>query len=406
MSDIKKDFKLFRDNPDLVYFDSTASSQKPDMVLDWVKNYLESSYANIHRWNYDLSEKSEEFYEKSKKKTAEFLSADSWREVVYTYNSTYALNLLSSSFRRSWILKRWDKVLLSIVEHHANIVPWLILKEEIWIEVDYIKINDDYSLNLEDLKSKLDDKVKVVSMTHVSNVTWQIFDLKSVSEILDKRDNRPFFIVDASQSVPHFKVDVKSLWCDFLFFTAHKVMAEWGIWVLWWKEKLFNDLKPAFSWWWAISYVKEGEFKETTSLPEKWEPWTPNLNWAVSLFYALNYIESIWWYEKVEALERDLVTYTLSKFENYTNIRITWSRSDKNRVWVFSFVIPWIHSHDLADYLAENNICVRAWQHCAEPFMVFEGENNTCRMSLYIYNTKEDIDRFFEVLDEAIKEFR
>ena len=406
MLNINNDFKIFRDNPDLVFWDSTSSTQKPDMVLDWVRQYLETCYSNIHRWNYNLSEKSEKLYKDSKKKVSEFLWADSWKEVIYTYNSTYALNLLSSSFRRSRVLKKWDKVLLSIVEHHANIVPWLILKEEIWIEIEYIKVLDNYGLDLEDLRSKLSSNVKVVSVTHVSNVTWQIFDLESVSKILNKIKNKPFFIVDASQSFPHFRVNVKKIWCDFLFFTGHKVMSEGGIWVLWWKIDLLLNLKPAFSWWWAISYVKTQEFRENNDLPEKWEPWTPNLNWAVSLLKSLEYIESIWWYDSIVKIEEELVSYALYKFKSYSDIKFMWSCYSKDRIGIFSFVISGIHSHDVADMLAENNICVRAWQHCAEPLMDFFSKNNTCRMSLYIYNTKHDIDKFFCVLDEIIKAFK
>lgn len=402
MKDFKKDFPILKNNPWLIYMDSTATSQKPSLVIEWIKNYLEHDYSNIHRWSYSLAENSEKLYIESKKKVAENLWVNNWREIIYTMNSTYASNLLISSLKRSKRFQKWDKVLVSIVEHHANVVPWLILKEEIWIEIEYIKIKQDFSLDLDDLESKLDDTVKAVSITQVSNVTGEIFDLKQVNKILEQQKNKPFFIVDASQSVPHFKVDVKEIWCDALFFTGHKVMADSWIWVLWWKKELLENLKPSFSWGWAISYVKQTCFKEAP-LPDRFEPGTPNLSWAISLLKAFEYIENIWWYKTIEDIELKLNKYTLEKFKNIEWVKLIWWTNPKSRASVFSFNVDWIHSLDIADYLAEQNICIRAGQHCAEPFMWELWINHSCRMSLYIYNTIEDIDKFFEVLKEAIK---
>jgi len=416
MINIKQDFPIFKNNKWLVYLDNTATVQKPKLVIDGITKYLENDYSNIHRWFYPTSERSEKMYIESKKKVAENIWASSWKEIIYTYNSTYASNLFISSLRRSNYFKAWDKVLLSIVEHHANIVPWLILKEEIWIEIEYIKIKDDFSLDLEDLKSKLDSKVKAISITHVSNVTWEIFDLKSVWEIINnnyphpnlppfrskEKESRPLFIVDASQSIPHIKIDIKEIWCDALFFTGHKLMSDSGIWVLWWKEELLKELKPAFSWWWAISWVKQDCFKEAW-LPDRFEPGTPNLSWAISLLKAFEYIENIWGYKKIEKIELELNKYTLEKFKNIQWVKLIWWNNPTTRASVFSFIVEWIHSLDIADFMADKNICIRAGQHCAEPFMIELWVNHTCRMSLYIYNTTEDIDIFFNALENAIK---
>jgi cysteine desulfurase/selenocysteine lyase len=404
MSNFKNDFPIFKNNPNLIYFDSTASSQKPSYVIDWLKNYLENDYANIHRWAYSLSERSENLYETSKKKVASYIWANNYREIIYTLNSTYASNLLISSLKRSNYFKKWDKVLLSIVEHHANVVPWLILKEELWIEVDYIKVKSDFSLDFDDLVSKLDSSVKAVSITHVSNVTGEIFDLERVGKIISELSfEKPLFIVDWSQSVPHFKVDVQKIWCDFMFFTWHKVFADSGIWVLWWKEKILKNLKPWFSGGWAISWVKKDCFLEAW-LPDRFEPGTQNLSWAVTLLKAFEYIDQIGWYEKMEEIEMELVRYFLGKFEKLQHVRLIWWTNPETRVWVFSFVVEWVHSLDIADYLAENDICVRAWQHCAEPFLWDLGLKHTIRASLYIYNDKDEIDRFFEVLASGIGE--
>ena len=398
---IKRDFPIFRNNNDMIYLDSTASTQKPSLVIDWIKDYLENNYSNIHRGMYSISEESERLYDESKKSVCKLIWTNNINEIVYTYNSTYAANLIVWSLRRSKKLKKWDKVLISIVEHHANVVPWLILKEEIWIEIEYVKIDENYNLDFEDFISKYDSKVKVISLTHVSNITWQIFDLEKVWQ-LKRKDT--LFIVDWSQSIPHFMIDVKKINADFLFFTWHKLLADSGIWVFWWKKELLNELKPVFSGWWSISQVTQTCFIDA-KLPYKFEPGTPNLTWAISLLKALEYIDSIWWFKKVEQIENELTNYSLEKFNKRKKIKLIGTNKPQNRVAVFSFIIDGIHSNDIADYMAENNICIRSGQHCAHPLLDELGLSHTSRMSLYIYNTKDDIDRFFEILDEAIEIF-
>lgn len=406
MSNIKQDFPIFQTHPDLVYLDSTATSQKPDMVIDGVADYLRSSYANIHRGSYDISEVSEKLYEDSKKIIAKHIGAESWREIIYTGNSTYALNFLSQSIWRTGLLKKWDTVLVTIVEHHANVVPWLILAEDYGINVEFVGVTDTFDIDYNDFRDKLTDKVKIVSLAHVSNTTGQIFDIANVNSLLHARygKQRPILIVDGSQSVPHFAVDVEKLWCDAMFFTGHKIFADSGIWVLWAREELLMKLKPIFSGGGAIGEVKQRSFTHSQKLPDKFEPGTPNLGWAVSMLKAFEYLESIWGYKKMEEIERDLVKYSLEKFNTISELKLIGSTASARRVGVFTFVVPWIHSFDISDYLAESNICIRAWQHCAEPFMEYVWQQHTCRMSLQIYNTKEDIDRFFEVLQKAIKD--
>ena len=444
---IKQDFPIFQTHPDLVYLDSTATSQKPDMVIDGVADYLRSSYANIHRGSYDISEVSEKLYEDSKKIVARHIGAESWREVIYTGNSTYALNFLAQSIWRTGLLKKWDTVLVTIVEHHANVVPWLILAEDYGINVEFVGVTDSFDIDYNDFRDKLTDKVKIVSLAHVSNTTGQVFDIANVNSLLLARygKQRPMLIVDGSQSVPHFAVDVDTLWCDAMFFTGHKVFADSWIGVLWAREELLMTLKPIFSGGGAIGEVKQRSFTHSNKLPDKFEPGTPNLGGAVSMLKAFEYIESIGGYKKMEEIERDLVKYSLEKFEalnsslqapssqpspleekeQATNrqknaallsskgeeiqrwgccVKLIWSTSSARRVGVFTFVVSWIHSFDISDYLAESNICIRAWQHCAEPFMEYVGQQHTCRMSLQVYNTKEDIDMFFEVLQKAIKD--
>lgn len=395
MQNLRWDFPIFKNNPDLVFLDSTSSTQKPEYVIKGICEYLANSYSNIHRGLYDIAIESEKIYFDSKKKVASFLNAPDFKEVIYTYNSNYALNIITQTLRLNKVLKAGDKVLVSIVEHHSNIVPWLILKEEIGIELEFVKIDENYDLDWADFVSKYDEKVKVISLTHVSNVTGQVFDLEKIGNF--KREDT-LFIVDASQSFPHIKVDVQKLNCDFLFFTAHKIMAESGLWVIWGKSELLNQFKPIFSGGGAINEVKEWCFK-SWALPYKYEPGTPNIWWALSLLKALEYIENIGWYEAIEEIENELIAYSLEKFAQRPHLQLIGSKHLKNRVWVFWFYIEGVHSLDIADTMAEHNICIRAGQHCTEPFMDYLGIKSSARMSLYIYNSKSDIDTFFEILD-------
>lgn len=400
---IRDDFPIFKNNPDLIFFDSTASSQKPSLVIDGIKTFLENDYSNIHRGSYILAERSEEQYIASKKKVAQFLNASNWREVIYTLNSTYAANLLSNSLKKSRKLEKWDRVLVSIVEHHANVVPWLILKDEIGIEVEFIGVNDDFSLDMQDLESKLDDRVKVVSLTHVSNVTGEIFPLEEVGELLEKKyvENKPYFIIDSSQGFPHMKVDVQALRCDALFCTGHKFGANSGVGILWWKEELLLDLSAPFSGGWAIGHVSIDDYSEAW-LPDKFEPGTPNITGAVSVLRALEYIESIWGFEKIQEIEHELVEHFLAQLEDCEWISLIGGKNVSTRASVFSFVVDGVHSLDLSDYLAEKNICIRAGRHCAEPLMTQLGYTHSCRASMYLYNTTKEIDIFFKELKEAI----
>jgi cysteine desulfurase/selenocysteine lyase len=214
------------------------------------------------------------------------------------------------------------------------------------------------------------------------------------------------FVVDASQSVPHFQVDVNKIWCDVLFFTGHKLMADTWIGVLWAKSQLLSSLKPAFSGWGAIAWVKKCEFKSSPTLPDAFEPWTPNLTGAVSLLKACEYIEHIGGYQKIGEMESKLVQYTLEKFQHLQWVRLIGGINAHSRVGVFSFVVEGIHSFDIADYMAEHHICIRAGQHCAEPLMLELWINNTCRMSLYLYNDIQEIDMFFDILKQCILDLR
>ncbi|MCT4617515.1 MAG: cysteine desulfurase [Candidatus Gracilibacteria bacterium] len=399
MYNLKSDFPIFENNPGLIFMDSTATSQKPKQVIDAISSYYSNYNSNIHRGSYDIAQISEELYEKSKQVVADKINAKNKSEIIYSYNSTYASNLFIMSLKRSGMLKKGDKVLVTISEHHANVVPWLILKEEIGIEIDYVNFDENYDLDLEDFKAKYDDSVKVVSFTYVSNVVGTVYDLESVSKLL--RDDT-LFIVDGSQSVPHMYTDVRALNCDAMFFTGHKVMAENGLGILYIKEELMHKMEPAISGGGAIAWVKKEEFKSGIK-NTKFEAGTPNVAGAVSLLAAFEYIDNIGGYKKVEEIEADLVKYFLKKLDNFPEeIKLIGKKTPENRVGVFSFSVDGIHANDISDALADDNICVRAGRHCADPLADYCEKNSTCRASLYIYNTRGDIDKFFESLEKAI----
>ncbi|MCP4523207.1 MAG: aminotransferase class V-fold PLP-dependent enzyme [Candidatus Gracilibacteria bacterium] len=399
MTDLKKDFPIFSNNPDLIFFDSTATSQKPAMVIDGIHDFLSHNYSNIHRGMYDIAQTSEGLYKKSKEIVAEVLHAKSYKEVIYTYNSTYAINLLTQTLKKNKKLQKGDTVLLSLMEHHANVVPWLILKEEIGIKVEYVGVDENFNLDMQDFSEKYNETVKVISFTHVSNVTGQVFDLAKIGKL--KRDDT-LFVVDASQSIPHMSVDVQELNCDFLFFTGHKVFADSGIGVLWGKQELYEEMECSFSGGGAISDVELDSFK-SCALPDKYEPGTPNITGAVSLLKAFEYIESIGGYEKIEQIEAELVEYFLVKAKKYPQLHMVGSVESQNRVSVFGFILEGHHSHDVAEVLAENNIAVRSGKHCAHPLFKTYGHAHSVRASLYIYNSPEEIDRFFEVIEGILE---
>lgn len=353
---IRSDFPIFTNNPDLVYLDSASTAQKPSVVIDGMRDFMERDYANIHRGAYSLSERSEELYDASKKAVARLIGARSTAEINYTYNATYALNLLVTSLVRSKWLKKGDKVLLSMAEHHANIVPWLIAKEDIGIEVEFVKLSADFGLDFTDLEEKLTSDVRVVSLTAASNVTGGVTDLARARDLIRAHDPDTLFVVDGSQGVPHFRVDVTELDIDFLIFTGHKMMADTGIGVLYGKKEHLKTLVPVFGGGGAINWVHQDCFAPA-GLPSRWEPGTPHIIGAVSLLRAVEYIESIGGYPEIGAIENDLIEYTLSRWQDFKKqfpqVRLIGSEKSENRVGVFGFVVDSIHISDLADAFAD-----------------------------------------------------
>jgi len=400
MLDIKKDFPLFDYDPDIVFLDSGASTQRPQYVIDGVDEYIKTSYANIHRWSYELSEKSEEYYHASKEKCGEVLGCKA-SEIIYTYNATYGINLISQSLFRSKILQKGDAVLVGIWEHHANVVPRQVLEEMFGIEVRFVNIDKNYDIDRDDFDAKYDDKVKIVSFGQVSNVTGKIYDIK---EIKSKLREDTFFMVDGSQGIQHFATQVKEVDCDCYIFTGHKMMAYSWIWVVYLDKKWIKELTPMIGWGWTIADVSTSGCTFTT-WPDKFEAGTPNMIGAVSVLKAFEYMEKIGWYEEILKHEQELIKLTLARFEKLKDkVTLVGPWKAEERAWCFSFSIPSMPNFNLIwEKFAEKNICVRCGAHCAYPLHRFLEQKGTCRMSLLFFNDKRDIERFFEVLEEIVE---
>ena len=395
----KKLFPIFDGHPEIIYLDNAASTQKPKAVIDWVSDFLKNSYANIHRGLYPLSDKSEELYYQSKCALANLINCKPG-EIIYSYNSTYCFNLLAQALVNSWKLWKWDKVLLWIWEHHSNILPRKTLSKIFWFEVDFVNETKDFQIDWKDFDKKLDKHVKVVSFSHVSNVTWQIMEIEKIKK---KVWDKVFIIVDGSQSVPHFPINIEEIQCDALIMTGHKMMAHTWLWMMYLKHEHIKTLNPLILWGWTIKDVSVNDFFLQNNV-DKREAWTPNIIWAVSLLKAIETIESIGWIEKIQEHEKLLIKALCEWFEKRKDfVQLVWSIKPNNRIWTFSFTInDEKNFNKIWDIFAKNNICIRTWWHCAYPLHKSLNIWWSARISTYIYNTLDDIQKFFEILDTII----
>jgi len=395
----KKLFPVFDKHPELVYLDNAASTQKPKTVIDGVSDFLKNDYANIHRGLYYLSEKSEELYYESKCALAKLIHCKP-SEIIYSHNSTYCINLLAQALVNSWKLWKWDKVLLWIWEHHSNILPRKTLSKIFWFHIEFVNETEDFQIDWKDFDKKFNKKVKVVSLSHVSNVTWEIMEIEKVRE---KIWDKVFFIIDGSQSVPHIPVDIEQIQCDALIMTGHKIMAQTWLGMMYLKRELIKELDPLILWWWTVKDVSIDDFSLQNNA-DKWEAWTPNIVWAVSLLKALETIENIWWMEKIYEHEKSLIKLLCEWFKKRKDkVILLWSLNSDNRIWTFSFIVDDENNFNkIWDIFAEKNICIRTGWHCAYPLHKSLNVWWSARVSTYLYNTQEDIEKFFEVLDGII----
>lgn len=395
---LKKDFPIFRNNPGLIYLDSTATSQKPEQVIDFVRDFYKKGYANIHRGVYRLSENATQLYLKSKKIIADLINAEP-QEIVYTRNTTESLNLLAYTIS-SLIKKGKNEIILTEMEHHSNLIPWQQLAKRNKMKLKFIKIKPDYTLDLKDAEKKITDKTAILSLTHVSNSLGTINPVKEIIKLGKKRG--AITIIDAAQSIPHMRVDVKDIGCDFLAFSGHKILGPTGIGVLYGRKELLEKLSP-FNFGGEMIKRVTLHNAEWAKIPEKFEAGTPNISGAIGLGMAVKYLQKIG-IENIEEWEKTLLRYALSKLKEVEGIKI-YNTGPTKSSGIISFNLKKIHPHDVAQLLDEKGIAIRAGHHCNMPLMKKLGISGTCRASFYIYNTLEDIDALVSALKKIKERF-
>ncbi len=383
----KKDFPIFKNTKfygkNLVYLDNAATTQKPQIVIDEFSRFYENFNANVYRGIYRLSEEATSMYEGVREKSAKFINAKS-NEIVFTRNTTESLNLVVYTFAKS-ILKKTDTVLLSLMEHHSNIVPWQILQKEIGFSIKYIDINKE-NFSLENVDSLLEIKPKIISLTYISNVLGTRNDIKDI--VKKARKINAFVIVDAAQAAPHIQIDVKSLDCDFLTFSAHKMLGPTGVGILYGKEELLDKMPPLLGGGEMIISVDKNK-SVYKNAPFKFEAGTVNFADTIVFGKSIDYINKVGM-NKISLYIKELSFYLYENLVKINGIKIYGAKNDFG---IYSFSIKNIHPHDIATFLDEENIAIRAGHHCAQPLMKELSVYALSRISLYFYNTQEDIDK-------------
>ncbi len=397
---IKKDFPLL-ENENITYLDSGATTQKPIKVIKAVEEFYQKYNANPHRGAYSLSVEATEQYENTRTKIAKFINAKHREEIIFSKNATESLNLIAYSYGLD-NLKKDDEVVISIMEHHSNLVPWQKMTKQTGSKLKYMYINENYQITDEEIESKITDKTKIVGITHVSNVLGTINNVKKIIKYAHKKG--AIVIVDASQSIPHMKIDVQDLDADFLVFSGHKMLAPLGIGVLYGKREILNKMTPFLMGGDMIEYVYE---QDTTfaPLPNKFEAGTQNVEGVIGLGAAIDYIENLG-YDKIQEIEHEVISYARQELSKLDYLTLYTTPNEKNHSSVISFNIKGVHPHDVASILDSEGVCVRSGNHCAQPLMRFLGIDSTCRASFYIYNTKEDVDKLVKALDKAYNMFK
>ena len=393
----KEDFPIFNQRPNLVYLDSAATSQKPRIVIDTEKSYYERLNSNVHRSAHFLSEESTQAYEEARQTLANFLHAQK-QEIVFTKSTTESINLVARSYGETY-LARGDVVLLSKMEHHSNIVPWLQLKEKIGITIHYLDIDENGQFILN--PSQITDKTKFVSLTGMSNILGSIPDLRPIIAAAHKKGAK--VLIDACQLAVHRPIDVQALDTDFLTFSSHKLYGPTGVGVLYGKEACLKSMPPFLGGGEMIHEVFEDHFSPG-EIPHKFEAGTPNIAGVITFKAAIDYINQIG-FEQIEKTENKLTDYALEQLNTLPYLTLIGPKTAKNRGSVISFTMKDVHPHDIAEGLSQKHICLRAGHHCCQILMDSWKLPATARLSLALYNSKEDIDKTLQALKEVYHYF-
>lgn len=384
---VKNDFKMLEKS--LIYFDSAATSFKPNCVVECITDYYTNYTANAHRGDYDISYEVDTKYEGVREKVRKFINADKTSEIIFTSGTTESLNMIAKGFFENY-LSDGDEVLLTKAEHASNILPWFEIRKD--IKIKYIELDNDL-ITIENVKKAITKNTKVISIAHITNVIGDKRPIKEITHLA--HENNILVVVDAAQSIPHTKVDVKYLDIDFMAFSGHKMCGPTGVGVLYGKYDLLKSLYPQ-----NVGGGMNNDFESNMTyrykeIPHKLEAGTPNIAGVIGLGSAIDYINNIG-IDNIEKYIKDLRVYAISKLDKLTNVEIYNKDIDSTTI---IFNVKGVHSQDTATYLNKKCICVRAGNHCAKILKDEIGVTNTCRVSLYFYNTKEDIDKLIEALD-------
>ena len=401
LSIYREDFPILKrkiNNNDLIFFDNGATTQKPIQVIDAISDYYKNYNSNIHRSVYTLGDESEKIYEESKHLVKEFINANSHEEIIYTSGTTESMNFIARIIEQD--VEDGDEIILTYMEHHANLIPWQQLAIRKNLTLRFLDLDELGRININQLKELINDKTKIVSICHASNVLGNINPVYEIGSLLKDKDI--YFVVDAAQSVPHMKIDVDKMNCDFLAFSAHKMCGPTGIGVLYGKKNLLEKFDPVEFGGGMIGVVEE---KSSTwaILPDKFEAGTPLLAEAAGLGATIKYLENIG-LENIESYTKELTKYLYDELSKISNIKIYGTNEISDRVSLVSFNLEGVHPHDLTSFLDEKGICIRAGHQCTQPLLGKLGAYSVARASLYFYNSKEEIDFFIQVLKET-KEF-
>ena len=398
--DFRRDFPLLKQTMNgrpIVYLDNSATTQKPESVIRAIGEYYAQDNANPHRGAYALSIKATNIYENAREQARRFIGADDAREIIFTRNTTESLNLVAYSYGLNHI-GPGDEILLTIAEHHSNLVPWQQVAHAKGAVLKYIYLEKDGNLSPRDLETKITARTKIVAVTHVSNVLGLV---NPVREIADRAHAKgAVVVVDGAQSVPHIAVDVKALGADFFAFSGHKMLAPMGIGVLYGKSALLDAMPPFLTGGDMIDDVAE---QETTfaELPAKFEAGTQNVGGAAGLTAAIDYLEEVG-FDRIHAREKELVAYALPRLRELPYIELYGCDTTRdNKLGIITFNVKDVHPHDVSTILDAEGVAVRGGHHCAQPLMTYLGQNATCRASFYFYNTKDDVDRWIAALKKV-----
>lgn len=398
---IKQDFPILGER-NIAYLDNGATTQKPYKVMEAIQEFYKKYNANPHRGAYTLSTEATEIYENTRTKIARFINAKHREEIIFTKNTTESLNLIAYSYGME-TLKKDDEIVISIMEHHSNLVTWQKVAKKTGAKLKYMYINEKFEIPEEEIKEKITDKTKIVSITHVSNVLGTVNNVKKIIEYAHKKGS--IAVVDAAQSIPHMQIDVQALNADFLVFSGHKMLAPLGIGILYGKKEILNKMPPFLMGGDMIEYVHE---QETTfaPLPNKFEAGTQNVEGVIGLGAAIDYIEEIG-YNNIQKKEKELLSYAREQLSKLDYLELYLTPNEENHAGgVVSFNVKGVHPHDVASILDSEGVCVRSGNHCAQPLMRFLGIDSTCRASFYFYNTKEDVDKLVLALNKAYGMFK